>query len=202
MFFYLFIFFFIRRQSDFYLYDTKTKTWTLICEDTSTENGPKLIFDHQMCMDIAKRNIYVFGGRILTPRKLDVLQCEPIRFSGLFVYNIPNNTWTQLMVDYKHPSAANPEVLSIKSRVTHSMLFHHVSAMPTICLLFFFNDNCSLMLIHSNQMHSIHAISIFFDSIFIALSKTVHIRRPTRQRIFNGLFNIRRRYAYSIIDNG
>lgn len=100
--------------------------WTLICEDTSAENGPELLFDHQMCMDIAKRNIYVFGGRILTARKNDV-QCEPIRFSGLFVYNIPNNTWTSLLVDYKHPSALNnPEVLTIKSRVTHSMLFHHV----------------------------------------------------------------------------
>jgi hypothetical protein len=28
--------------------------------------GPRLIFDHQMCMDLDKNTIYVFGGRILS----------------------------------------------------------------------------------------------------------------------------------------
>lgn len=96
----------------------------MICEDTSQEGGPNLIFDHQMCIDIAKRNIYVFGGRILTSKKAET---DPACFSGLFSYHIPNNTWTQILVDHSHPTAANPEVMSIKSRVTHSMLFHHVS---------------------------------------------------------------------------
>ena len=53
-------------QSDFYVYDIDTKKWTLICDDTGSEGGPKLIFDHQMCMDPDTSTIYVFGGRILT----------------------------------------------------------------------------------------------------------------------------------------
>lgn len=112
-------------QSDFYLYDTKSKSWLLICDDTSQVGGPNLCFDHQMCIDIAKRNIYVFGGRILTQRVLDDLSNEPM-YSGLFSYHIGTNTWTQILVDCAHPTASNPEVMSIKSRVTHSMLFHHV----------------------------------------------------------------------------
>lgn len=112
-------------QSDFYLYDTKLKTWLLICDDTSQVGGPGLIFDHQMCIDIAKRNIYVFGGRILTQRVLEDQSNEPL-FSGLFSYHIGTNTWTQILVDCAHQTASNPEVMSIKSRVTHSMLFHHV----------------------------------------------------------------------------
>lgn len=98
----------------------------MICEDTSQVNGPSLIFDHQMCLDISKRNIYVFGGRILTPRKIDELSTET-QYSGLYVFNIGNNTWRQILVDCGHPTASHPEVKSIKSRVTHSMLFHHVS---------------------------------------------------------------------------
>lgn len=113
-------------KSDFYLYDTKTKSWLLICDDTSTVSGPSLVFDHQMCIDVAKRTIYVFGGRILTPRNVDDLN-EPPMYSGLYSFHIGTNTWTQILIDCGHSTASNPEVMSIKSRVTHSMLFHHVS---------------------------------------------------------------------------
>lgn len=119
-------------QSDFYLFDTVAKTWLLICDDTSQSGGPGLLFDHQMCIDVAKRMIYVFGGRILVPRNTDDLNNET-QYSGLYSYHIPTNTWTQLLVDCAHVSASNPDVLSIKSRVTHSMLFHHVSYM---CIYF------------------------------------------------------------------
>lgn len=54
-------------QSDFYVYDIENNRWTLITEDTGMMGGPQLIFDHQMSMDVAKRTIYVFGGRVLTP---------------------------------------------------------------------------------------------------------------------------------------
>lgn len=119
-----FVFFFL--QSDFYLYDTKNKNWLQICDDTSQVGGPSLIFDHQMCIDVSKRMIYVFGGRILTPRNVDDLSNQPI-YSGLYSFHIGTSTWTQILVDCEHPTAANPEVMTIKSRVTHSMLFHHVS---------------------------------------------------------------------------
>lgn len=54
-------------KSDFYMYDIESNVWTLISEDTAHMGGPQLLFDHQMCMDVQKRTIYVFGGRILTP---------------------------------------------------------------------------------------------------------------------------------------
>lgn len=113
-------------QSDFYLFNTKTSAWLQICDDTSQVGGPQLMFDHQMCIDSEKNTIYVFGGRILTPRNIDDLSTD-MQYSGLFAYHIATNTWTQILVDCGHPSAASPDVASIKSRVTHSMLFHHVN---------------------------------------------------------------------------
>lgn len=118
-------------KSDFYVYDIETNRWTLITEDTGSMGGPQLIFDHQMCMDVEKRTIYVFGGRVLTP-PLSVIDArpgfaglmgplEPI-FSGLFSYHVPTNTWIKLADD---ASWANPSSgPSIRSRVGHSMLFH------------------------------------------------------------------------------
>lgn len=38
----------ILQQSDFYVYDITSNQWTLISEDTSSEGGPPLIFDHQV----------------------------------------------------------------------------------------------------------------------------------------------------------
>ena len=48
------------------MYDIGSGKWTLITEDTSAMGGPKLIFDHQMVIDIEKQSLYVFGGRVLT----------------------------------------------------------------------------------------------------------------------------------------
>lgn len=113
-------------QSDFYLYNVKSNSWLLICEDTSQVGGPSALLDHQMCIDVAEKTIYVFGGRILTSRNIDDLTNDP-QYSGLYSYHIGINMWTQILVDCNHPSASNPDVMSIKSRATHSMLFHHVS---------------------------------------------------------------------------
>lgn len=63
----VFSIFIVCSQSDFYVYNIESNRWTLINENTSLVGGPSLIFDHQMCMDVAKSTIYVFGGRILTP---------------------------------------------------------------------------------------------------------------------------------------
>lgn len=54
------------RQSDFYMYDIEGGTWTLITDDTASQGGPHLVFDHQMCLDPVTRTIYVFGGKELT----------------------------------------------------------------------------------------------------------------------------------------
>lgn len=49
-----------------YLFDISEWKWYQICDDTASRGGPSLIFDHQMCIDIKKHIIYVFGGRILS----------------------------------------------------------------------------------------------------------------------------------------
>ena len=53
-------------QCDFYMYDIGCGKWTLITDDAGAMGGPRLIFDHQMVMDIEQQTIYVFGGRVLT----------------------------------------------------------------------------------------------------------------------------------------
>ncbi|XP_064543793.1 muskelin [Drosophila montana] len=110
-------------KSDFYLYDTRARTWMQICDDTSQVGGPQLVYDHQMCIDADKRTIYVFGGKILTPRS-PTSSTEP-EYSGLFSYHIATNTWTQILVDCHHASASQADVMSIKSRITHCMVFHN-----------------------------------------------------------------------------
>lgn len=109
-------------KSDFYLYDTMSRNWMQICDDTSQVGGPQLVYDHQMCIDADKRTIYVFGGKILTPRSA-TSTVEP-EYSGLFSYHIATNTWTQILVDCHHASASQADIMSIKSRATHCMVFH------------------------------------------------------------------------------
>ncbi|KAM8713553.1 hypothetical protein ACLKA7_013817 [Drosophila subpalustris] len=110
-------------KSDFYLYDTRSRNWMQICDDTSQVGGPQLVYDHQMCIDADKRTVYVFGGKILTPRSA-TSSVEP-EYSGLFSYHIATNTWTQILVDCHHASAAQADIMSIKSRITHCMVFHN-----------------------------------------------------------------------------
>lgn len=52
-------------RSDFFVYDIESNKWTQISENTGAVGGPQLIFDHQMSMDVEKRTIYIFGGRVL-----------------------------------------------------------------------------------------------------------------------------------------
>ncbi|XP_001361411.1 muskelin isoform X1 [Drosophila pseudoobscura] len=112
-------------KSDFYLYDTRARNWMQICDDTSQVGGPQLVYDHQMCIDADKRTIYVFGGKILTPRSVNATGAIEPEYSGLFSYHIATNTWTQILVDCHHTSASQTDVMSIKSRITHCMVFHN-----------------------------------------------------------------------------
>ncbi|KAJ8686742.1 hypothetical protein QAD02_022536 [Eretmocerus hayati] len=112
-------------KSDFYVYNIESNQWTLISEDTAADGGPELIFDHQMLMDIDKRTIYVFGGRILVPTTSpdeSATSSNESVFSGLYSYHVPTGTWQKLACDISRPG--NPDVPSIRSRVGHSMLFH------------------------------------------------------------------------------
>uniref|UniRef100_A0A8D0A1F6 Muskelin 1, intracellular mediator containing kelch motifs n=1 Tax=Sander lucioperca TaxID=283035 RepID=A0A8D0A1F6_SANLU len=110
-------------KSDFYRYDIDANTWTLLSEDTSADGGPKLVFDHQMCMDSEKHMIYTFGGRILTCNGSveDSRTSEP-QFSGLYAYHCQAGTWSVLREDSCN---AGPE--DVQSRIGHCMLFHTVN---------------------------------------------------------------------------
>ncbi|XP_064795776.1 muskelin isoform X3 [Oncorhynchus masou masou] len=107
-------------KSDFYRYDVDANTWTLLSEDTSADGGPKLVFDHQMCMDSEKHMIYTFGGRILMCNGSveDSRTSEP-QFSGLYAFHCQAGTWSLLREDSCN---AGPE--DVQSRIGHCMLFH------------------------------------------------------------------------------
>ncbi|KAF3425856.1 hypothetical protein E2986_01738 [Frieseomelitta varia] len=114
-------------KSDFFVYDIESNNWTQISEDTAAVGGPQLIFDHQMSMDIEKRTIYVFGGRVLVlpanseEHGMITNSIEPV-FSGLYSYHVPTSTWHILACDIARPYP--PNVPIIRSRAGHSMLFH------------------------------------------------------------------------------
>ncbi|XP_011301120.1 muskelin [Fopius arisanus] len=115
-------------KSDFYVYDIESNKWTQISEDTGAVGGPRLIFDHQMCMDVSNRIIYVFGGRVLVPSGASedggpITSAEPI-FSGLYSYHVATSTWNILACDIARPSPFSVPI--IRSRVGHSMLFNPV----------------------------------------------------------------------------
>ena len=45
-----------------------SQKWESVSEDTSKQDGPQLMYDHQMSIDVEKRTIYVFGGKILAQK--------------------------------------------------------------------------------------------------------------------------------------
>ncbi|KAJ3612188.1 hypothetical protein NHX12_020464 [Muraenolepis orangiensis] len=107
-------------KSDFYRYDVDANVWTLLSEDTAADGGPKLVFDHQMCMDSEKHMIYTFGGRILTCNgSMEDSRASEPQFSGLFAYHCQAGTWSLLRDDSCN---AGPE--DVQSRIGHCMLFH------------------------------------------------------------------------------
>ncbi|CAH2089333.1 unnamed protein product [Euphydryas editha] len=103
-------------NSDLYMYEVSRGEWSLVCEDTAAAGGPRLMFDHQMCIDPDTQTIYVFGGRVL-PANTEELASP--QYSGLYAYYIASNTWELLLADKHDLHAPQP-------RVSHSMLFHPV----------------------------------------------------------------------------
>ncbi|RVE51419.1 hypothetical protein evm_003974 [Chilo suppressalis] len=103
-------------RSDLYMYDVRAGSWSLVCADTAGAGGPRLMFDHQMCIDPDTSTVYVFGGRVLPSNTEEVASPQ---YSGLYAYYIETNTWQQLLEDQYEGPAPAP-----LPRVSHSMLFH------------------------------------------------------------------------------
>jgi len=116
-------------RSDFFVYDMAAGRWTQITDDTAALGGPGLIFDHQMCIDLQKRSIYVFGGQSLFPLQGGAGEAGERsgtggmekKFSGLYRYHVADNSWQLLRED---GAAAGPGSPPLRSRTGHSMLFN------------------------------------------------------------------------------
>ncbi|KPJ04033.1 Muskelin [Papilio xuthus] len=103
-------------NSELYVYDVSAGAWSLACANTAGAGGPRLVFDHQMCLDADTQTIYVFGGRVLPSNTEELVSPQ---YSGLYAYYISSNTWQQLLADRHELPAPQP-------RVSHSILFHPV----------------------------------------------------------------------------
>ncbi|KAJ3119706.1 Muskelin 1, intracellular mediator containing kelch motif [Nowakowskiella sp. JEL0407] len=102
-------------ENDFWRYCVYTKRWHKISEHTARDDGPELIYDHQMVVDSKAQMVYVFGGRVITS--------EPGQnslYSGLYAYCITTNTWRLILNDTSQPDNA----IQLKSRIGHSMLLN------------------------------------------------------------------------------
>jgi len=63
------------------------------CEIKSTtqvEEGPPLVFDHQMVLDSERQVLYVSGGRVIDD------DWDHYKYAGLYAYNIKTARWKLL----------------------------------------------------------------------------------------------------------
>lgn len=104
----------IQLDSDFWKYDILTGTWAKISLNTAQEGGPELIYDHQMLVDSEKGNLFVFGGRTISPDPSQIV------YSGLYKWHIASNKWTLIRSDINTADST----VQLKSRIGHSMLFN------------------------------------------------------------------------------
>ncbi|GAN02525.1 muskelin [Mucor ambiguus] len=85
-------------ESDFFQYFTDLDRWIKISDNTQIDGGPALLCDHQMCIDVIGRKLYVFGGRIVTP------DASPNTYSGFYSYDVDEFSWSALRYDINHIS--------------------------------------------------------------------------------------------------
>jgi hypothetical protein len=105
---------------DFYSYHIPSDKWELISSDTHSDNGPKLLYDHQMTFNPVNKTLYVFGGRVIT----SLLQEGIISgtYSGLYAYKCLEKEWVCLRPDYHHSIDIYPHLLV--PRMAHTMVLH------------------------------------------------------------------------------
>lgn len=136
-------------ESDFWRYDcatpgtsAETGQWVRISQNTAAVGGPKLIYDHQMCIDSERQILYVFGGRMIAQSQAfgegssQSSSPDGSQYSGLFAYDIQKDEWKLLRSDdqFSNPmsKAKQNELLAdentngawLKSRIGHSMLLN------------------------------------------------------------------------------
>jgi len=102
-------------RSEFFVYSVKENSWKLLSKDTANDNGPKLVYDHQLSIDEENQIIYMFGGKTISTG-------EGSDYSGLYSYHIPTRTWKLL----RGTSNQNIKTgsCSLKSRIGHSMCYY------------------------------------------------------------------------------
>lgn len=87
-------------RNDFFSYNIERNEWHQISSCTAVSSGPRLLFDHAMCIDEESAVIYVFGGNIVQFRRtIDGFQVKTGRLSGLYAYHIKSNKWQCLQRD-------------------------------------------------------------------------------------------------------
>ncbi|PLW20625.1 hypothetical protein PCANC_06013 [Puccinia coronata f. sp. avenae] len=109
--------------------------WECISQDTYAQNGPQLIFDHQMVLDSDRRKIYVFGGKIIQPlgspsKDAPGSSSQVSQYSGMYEYDLTTGKWTQLMKDTPTNDTRTPDMHTlddarggtIPSRMGHSLM--------------------------------------------------------------------------------
>eukprot|EP00912_Choanoflagellata_sp_UC4_P001633 UC4_evm6s1043 len=101
-------------RSDFYRYDIKRCIWEKLSSDTRKDGGPSLLYDHQMCFDPKKQNLYVLGGRI------DCYDSAMPSYSGLYIYNTVTAKWSLVWKDDCGEDMNGVFRISLRSQ--HSML--------------------------------------------------------------------------------
>ena len=86
-----------------------------------------LIFDHQMCIDAEAGRIFVFGGQSLyiSMTEGQSVSVSEKMYSGLYEYHIRSNTWKKCRDDITASSPGASITSELKSRSSHSMLFHN-----------------------------------------------------------------------------
>ena len=124
-------------QGDFYSYHITTGTWHRISSDTHNDNGPRLLYDHQVCFNPLNKTIYVFGGRVITRYYvlqylryslfLSLLQegLGASIYSGLYAYKCLEQQWVCLKPDYTSSDGSYPH--QPIPRMAHTMVLYSVS---------------------------------------------------------------------------
>jgi hypothetical protein len=126
-------------SSDFYYYDFTNSKWVLLSSDLTLENGPPILYDHQMVIDTNCENIFVMGGRALQHQQIGS-STNSSASSGFYAYHIESNKWRRILVSTSPstPPTTEGDILQINSFI-NLMADRHAHSMCVIgdCIYIF-----------------------------------------------------------------